>query len=53
MWFKSSCEVPCNKYDNRGKVSKYFDPFELYRVTVLDIGTVLETGNCLVTTVRI
>ena len=26
-----------NKYENCGKVSKYFDPFELCRVTVLVI----------------
>ena len=32
-WLKSSCEVPCNKYVNCGNVSRYFDPFELYRVT--------------------
>ena len=28
-----------NKYENCGKVLKYFDAFELYRVTVLGIGT--------------
>ena len=28
-----------NKYENYGKVLKYFDAFELYRVNVLGIGT--------------
>ena len=28
-----------HKYENGGKVSKYFDAFELNRVTVLTIGT--------------
>ena len=36
-----------NKYENSGKVLKYSDPFKLYRVTVLVIGTL----NCMVTTV--
>ena len=27
-----------NKYENNGQVSKYFDPSELYRVTVVNIG---------------
>ena len=36
-----------NKYENCGKGFKYFDPFELYRATVLAIGTL----NCMATTV--
>ena len=28
-----------NKYENCGKVLKYFDAFELYRASVLSIGT--------------
>ena len=28
-----------NKYENCGKVLKYFDAFELYRLTVLTTGT--------------
>ena len=31
--------VSLNKYENCGKVLKYFDAFGLYRVTVLTIGT--------------
>ena len=27
-----------NKYENNGSVLNYFDPYELYRVTLVNIG---------------
>ena len=39
-----------NKYEDCGKVLKYIDAFELYRVNVLTVGKLIK--NFIVTTVK-